>query len=268
MEATQNITLAIVTGSAIIFLLIVVIILFIVFYSKKLIAKEAIHQLTIKNKELDILRVAIETQEAEREKIARNIHDEIGPLISTLKFNIDKYKRDLVKNELKKEDLQQATEMIEIIAINTRSVSHDLAPQFLLKHGLTVALKSFVSTITSIDVDFKTTMDESFPLSKPISINIYRIALELINNTMKYDQPEKMVIELLQAEKSITFRLVHDKKGMTNSIYQQKINEKNGLGLESIQARLIVLNGTIDYSYVQNQTIVEVQVPLNTLSHE
>ena len=86
MVNETNIVLTILLSSFMMFILIMIIIIFVVVQKRKTIEREKEYAISLKNKELDLLQAIIDTQELERQKIATNIHDDIGPLISTMKL--------------------------------------------------------------------------------------------------------------------------------------------------------------------------------------
>lgn len=263
MGNDKDVILTIIAGSAMIFLLILVIIIFVVHYSKKIVEKESAHQLSIKNKELELLRAVIETQESEREKIAANLHDEVGPLLSTLKLNISKHKRDLAKSNLTIEALDKEREFIDNIVDNIRTASHHLTPQFVLKYGLLKGLSNFVAPISTPVITIHSNLSSDVRLGKQITINMYRIALELINNALKHDKPDNMSIELMKEKRNLVFRLLHNSRGLTNEAYAEKLELASGLGLGSIQSRIIILNGKIDFQQTPNGSVTNLIIPLN-----
>ena len=95
MDTEEGLVITIILGSLMMFVLVLTIITFVVMYSKKMAAKNNTIRLVEKNKELTLLRTEIESQESEREKIAANLHDEIGPLLATLRLNLSLLIHDL-----------------------------------------------------------------------------------------------------------------------------------------------------------------------------
>lgn len=263
MGDEKNVVLTIIAGSALIFLLILVIIIFVVYYSKKILQKESDFALSLKNKELELLRAVIQTQESEREKIASNLHDEVGPLLSTLKLNISKHKRSLEKKLLTSADLDIEREFIDNIIDNIRTASHHLTPQFVLKYGLIKGLENFISPIVSPKIELTTNLEHEYNISKQITINVYRITLELVNNAIKHGDPKKMGITLLQHENVLEISLIHDGKGLNEDIYNSKSDEKHGLGLHSIKSRILILNGTIKFYQKEKESITQLQIPIH-----
>ncbi len=222
------------------------IILFVVTYNRKIQQKNSEHTLEIKNKELEMLKKVIETQESERDKIASNLHDEVGPLLSKLRLDMSSFKRAFDKGTLTAEKLNNEREFIDEIIDNVRSVSHDLSPQFLLKFGIVKAIRNYVSNFEKPQIAVQGNL-EQLKLSRTISVNTYRVLLELINNTIKHDSPEKM--NILFEEKACLLKVVmeHDGDGISNEEFESFAKNSKGLGLTSIQTRIIILNAILDF---------------------
>ena len=116
MDEKSSIILGVITGSALMVVLVLVIVIFVVQAIKRLERKENEHTISLKNKELEQLRAVIEAQESEREKLAVNLHDEVGTLLSTLKLNVSRHKRSLSKNKLTEEAEDKHKHIMIIIA--------------------------------------------------------------------------------------------------------------------------------------------------------
>lgn len=263
MDSEKNIILAIVAGTLLMFMLVMVIILFVVYYSKKIQKKESEYLLSIKNSELRLLREVILAQETEREKIAANLHDEVGPLLSTLKLKISKHKRSLSKKILTEEDLDEEREFIDNIIDNIRTASHHLTPQFVTKYGLIKALKNFVSPITNPYIHIHSELENENDFNNQQIINVYRIALELINNALKHDAPSEMDVYLSQNKGELLLSIEHNGEGLSQSDYLNDKSDKIGLGLLSIKSRVLVLNGKINFIQTHTKSITKLTIPIN-----
>ena len=261
MADEKSIIFVVIAGTMVMFVLMLAIIMFVILYNRKLVTKENEHNLTIKDKELEMLRSVIEAEENEREKIARNLHDEVGPLLSTLKLNISRYKKSLQKEKLTTSDLDQERSFIDNIIENVRTVSHDLSPQFLLKFGLIKALENYLQPINDIAIELVSDIDDS-KLDKQISINFYRIALELFNNLIKHDKPTSLKINLVIQKEHLLLKLIHNGTGITNEEFQAFAENSTGLGLTSIQSRTLVINGNINF-HKDTEATIELSAPLN-----
>ena len=264
MADEKSIIFLVIAATSVMFVLLLAIVIFVVLYNRKLVIKENEHNLAIKDQELVMLRSVIDAQESEREKIARNLHDEVGPLLSTLKLNVSRFKRLLQKEKLTPETLDQERVFIDGIIDNVRTVSHDLSPQFLLKFGLVKALQNFTEPISSTEIEFKSTINDS-DLSKQISINVYRISLELINNLLKHDQPTKLKINLFVKDHNLLLVLNHNGTGITNDEFYEFAKTSSGLGLSSMQSRVVVVNGELNFS-IEKEPTIELKIPLNEKS--
>lgn len=263
MGSKESIVLFVIAGSLMIFVLVMVIILFVIQFSKKIQQKENEHLMTLKNKELELLRSVIETQESEREIIAANLHDEVGPLLSTLKLKISKHKRSLSKKILTEEDLDEERDFIDNIIDNIRTASHQLTPQFVVKYGLLKALENFVAPISSPKIKIESNIENEEKFNIQLVINMYRITLELINNVLKHDAPTEMNVYLNVSNSELELIIEHNGEGLTEEKYQDVSNENNGLGLSSIKSRVLVLNGRINFTQTDTKSHTKLTIPIS-----
>lgn len=263
MDNEKNIILIVITGTLILVLLILAIVIFVVTYNKKLQQRLNEHSLELKNKELELLRTVIETQEIERDKIAANLHDEVGPLIARLKLDISGMKRAFKKETLTVEKFEKENEFIDTIIENVRSVSHDLSPSFLIKFGLTKAIYNYVSEFNDIDVQIINVPDIERVYTRHITTNIYRILLELINNTIKYESCSKLQINFTHQENIFEIVINHDGNGISNQDFESFARSSNGLGLTSIQSRILILNANLEFQKMAGKPKVRISIPLS-----
>lgn len=262
MGHEADIILAVLAGSLVMFILVMVIVIFLVVYKRKLIEQEKMYELTIKNKELELLRAVIDTQESEREKIAHNLHDEVGPLVTALKFHLTKHQKALERNELKTSHLKDEGVLIDRIVDNMRTAARDLSPQFLLKHGLVKALTSFLKEIPGVRTEIKVVGNSSVKLSKRIAINTYRMVLEIINNSLKHGHPTEMDVHLSFSPDLIHLSIAHNGVGISNKEFVEKSDKREGIGLASLRSRAILLNASLDFQ-VEDRAVVTLKVPYN-----
>ena len=262
MDNEKDLILIVIAGTLILVMLIFIIITFVVTYNNKMQKKLSEHSIKLKNNELELLKSVIETQETEREKIAANLHDEVGPLLSTLKLNVTRFKRALGKNELTAEQLENEKVFIDGIIDNVRTVSHDLTPHFLLKFGLSSAIKNFYSNLDEPSISITDDLNKEEVFSRTITLNSYRIILELLNNTIKHDQPTEIDIKLSKKESTLTIIIKHNGQGINNEQFHKFASESQGLGLNSIQSRVIILNANLDFETVENRGVVTLTIPV------
>lgn len=263
MDDENGIILIVISGTLLMMLFIAAIILFVVTYNRRIHEKNNEHTLEIKSKELELLKKIIETQETERDKIASNLHDEVGPLLSKLKLDMSSFKRAYDKGTLTAEKLNNEREFIDVIIDNVRSVSHDLSPQFLLKFGIVKAVRNYVSSFESptVNVVYE---DEQDDIPRYISVNLYRIILELINNIIKHDCAQEMVVFFLKENDVLIVKIGHDGEGISNEDFLMYAEKSKGLGLNSIQTRVVILNAILDFQLKdKGKSNVQLTIPLS-----
>ncbi len=181
-----------------------------------------------------ILDTIISTEEKEREKFARNLHDELGPLLSSIKMYVnslssatDQQKHSFIISQLK----QILTEAIQ----STKELSNDLSPHVLASYGLVAALEWFINQIKPyISVNFETTLKEE-RFSSSLELAIYRIIKELINNTIKHASANSITIKLHIVLHSI--RLSYSDNGAGFPDNWQDDYDSMGMGMSNIMSR-------------------------------
>jgi len=191
--------------------------------------------------EQEILNTAIETEELERQRFAQELHDGIGPLLSTIKM----YVQWLLKPD-SKADKTKILEKIQSIVVEThetvRQISFKLSPHILQNFGLIAALHSFTEKIQEtasifIKIDAETYLQKSIQLETIL----YRILTECITNTLKHAEASEIWIQITENDKKIMIHFSDNGKGFD-------LNERKdtGLGLNNIKARLQSINGGIN----------------------
>lgn len=261
MESNQNIILLTIAGTAVMLFLVLVIVIFVINYGKRMSEKDAKHKMAIKEKELEMLKAIINSQEEQREKIGKNLHDEVGPLLSTVKLHLSSFKRKLKKETLEVEDFDKENAFLDDIIKNVRSASHELTPHFLLKFGLVKAIDNFTSAIESPQFSVSSSIDDTI-LEKFQLINLYRILLEVINNIIKHDQCTQGTISFSLEENIIKIEVIHNGNGITNEDFNTFVKESSGIGLSNLKSRLILLNGDLDYVKSDYKIGAIIKVPL------
>ncbi|MFT4535494.1 MAG: signal transduction histidine kinase [Saprospiraceae bacterium] len=180
-------------------------------------------------------------QEMERRRLAKEIHDGVGPSMSTLKLQIDAVKRKAESDKVVS-GLEEINKSISAIASDIRQISHDLMPSSLIDFGVVTALSNFAKKITEssdIEVHYQSNIKDS-QLTKEYELNIYRIVQELVNNALKYSQSKNIEISLRIDDKHISILVQDDGIGMD----MRKSSE--GIGLQNIKTRVISLHGDMD----------------------
>lgn len=219
-------------GILLMFLLSMAVVIFFVYYQRKLHGQQtAIEHLKLEEQK-KLLLAEITAQEKERERIAQDLHDEVGVLLSTAKLYLTAEKE--AKHTKKTENiLNEAVQKL-------RSISQDLLPENLKLFGLSRAIEHSCNRLEEIrvfSIDFESKLKQR--LSSELELHLYRIAQELLNNAIKHSKASAVRLKLYQEEKNVV--LVYNDNGI-GFLTEEK---SKGLGLTTLKSRVQLLNGNI-----------------------
>lgn len=200
-------------------------------------------QLNEKEKLLVETQATIAGETAERSRLARDLHDGLGSMLTAVKINLEQL------NSTNKNTMTVLDEAMKEL----RRVAHHLMPDVLQREGLNVALENFCTSLPLVEY-------YSAGYTKRVSINLeemlYRFAQELVNNAIKHSKATDISLQLLRDEENVTV-IVCD-----NGIGMNKDAEKKGSGIKGIRSRLGVFHGRIDIDSVAGEgTEIHIVVP-------
>ncbi len=189
-----------------------------------------------------VLNAIINTEENERRRFANDLHDGLGPILSTVKMSlssltgsVDAPSRTIILNN---------TNHLVNEAINTiKDISNNLSPHVLSNFGLASAISAFTAKINqtkAIQIDFKSNMEDT-RLENDKEVVIYRAACELINNSIRHSGASRIEIELNKHEKFITLQFYDNGRGFDTSSLNKEDNK--GMGLSNIETRVRTVEG-------------------------
>lgn len=264
MDSTEGgVTVQIfVLAIGIIFILSVFVILFFILYQRRLLAQQMAQQEAEAAYQRDLLTNTINSQEAERNRIAKELHDEIGAMLTTTKLYSSQINPTLTPDQLEAVT-HKMNHLFDDMIQNTRRISQDLRPVILEKLGLIEGVESLLKTITDtglLTIRFEHQLDQS--LDKSQELNLYRILQELINNTLKHAQASEVIITLRSKLDGGSLSYSDNGKG----IDQDQLKFKRGIGLKNMESRVAVLGGKIDFLAVDKGISIQIEFPLLTTS--
>jgi PAS domain S-box-containing protein len=187
-----------------------------------------------------IYDAVVQTEEFERQRLASDIHDEIGPLLSSLKVYIESL--NISNNKEKQAFLKSKLKSLVVESINNvREVSNALSPYLLNKYGLYIAINAFIkNTEDIINIEFETNLEnERFVIKHETAY--YRVIKELINNTIKHAQASKIRINLNFINDELV--LSYEDNGTGFNIKKYVKDDYEGMGLRNITNRIKSING-------------------------
>lgn len=216
-----------------------------------------------KELERKIIQAVIVAEEKERERLAKDIHDGLGPLLSTIKMYVDELKNEFEDEQERIKMYNLAMELIDDAISDTRTISNNLTPRVMNEYGLIKAIESFCKKINStnkINVSFSHQGFEH-KIDQSIEMVLYRVINELINNTIKHASANKIDISISLNDSVLTLNYTDDGKGF--DIQQAIESSKSGLGLKNILSRVKSINGKIDFLSDNSGSQVFIKVDTN-----
>lgn len=195
-------------------------------------------------------RLLVEGLENERQRLARELHDGLGPLLTTLKFFID--------NEVKDDKLRlEMRKMVDDTITEIRIMSNALMPSTIYDFGVGAAITNYIDSIKKawgISIQFEDLLKQhNSKITKNQEIHIFRIVQELINNTLKYAEANNIRITLSEFDDFISLFYFDDGKGF-------KIDAvKLGSGIINIKERVEICNGIVKINSKPKSTTFDIE---------
>jgi len=204
------------------------------------------------------IQAEIDTLENERKRIASDLHDELGPLLSAVKLQI---------NNLETTDpgdlqiIGKSSGYIDSIITKLREISNDLMPNTLLRKGLKNAVVEFIDhSQDAYKLPVKFICEQDLQLSQDKEINLYRIVQEITHNTIKHAKATMLIIKISIQDDRLFLMTADNGRGFD---YFSKIHDNSGLGLRNLQSRTEVMGGEFNcVSTPDKGTAYTVEIPL------
>ncbi len=265
MEKDQGIISAVLLGAVIMLLLFVLVILLVFNHRKRYLVQQNQLQRIKSEKELETIKAILNTQETERKRIAQNLHDSVGADLSVVQFNLTRYIHELQNTSCNIQSLAEDVTALENTIQSIRNICHDLYPLTLKRYGLIERIKQSVERLNEsgkIKCSFSSSIDESqLPFGNDEKINLLRVYMEIISNTIKHASAENVNITASIQSNHFDLDIKHDGVPFTDSDATNKIHEGNGIGLSSILNRTELMQGRICYTHVNGLSMIKVSIP-------
>ncbi len=214
-----------------------------------------------KDKQLVAVDSILKGQEEERSRLAKDLHDGLGGLLSGVKFSISNMKDNLVMTPDNMAVFERSLDMIDTSIKELRRVAHNMMPEMLTKFGLDEALKEYCNTINAtklITVKYQSHGMES-RLDKSVEIIIYRIIQELLNNTMKHAAATETFVQVIREGNRLNVVVEDNGKGFDSNLASNNI----GVGLANVRSRVDYLKGQLAIHAEQGKgTLVNIEFNL------
>ncbi len=197
-----------------------------------------------KDKQLVVVDSMLKGQEEERTRLAKDLHDGLGGLLSGIKFSLSNMKDNLIVTPDNMSVFERSLDMIDTAIKELRRVAHNMMPEMLTKFGLDEALNEYCNAINAtklLSVKYQSHGMAS-RIDQSAEIIIYRIIQELLNNVLKHSAATEVFVQLVRDNSRLSVVVEDNGKGF--SVHQPSGN--TGVGLSNIRSRVDYLKGQLD----------------------
>ncbi len=203
---------------------------------EKRLAEQLVTQLE-QEKQLVATQAVLDGETRERARLARDLHDGLGSLLTGVKLRLLEMKQGVQLEYADVERFDNALGLLDDSVREMRRVAHHLMPDSLSRFGLKPAVNDFCNNLPT--VHFSYYGDES-RLDPKMEVMIYRCIHELVNNALKHAGADKVIVQLIQEPDRISFTIQDDGRGFDPTTVT------NGMGLQNIRTRIASYNGLFD----------------------
>jgi len=204
--------------------------------SRKKLAEQHITRLE-QEKKLIATQAVLDGETTERSRLARDLHDGLGSMLSVVKLNLKDIKGGITLEAQDVEHYNNALLMLDDSIKELRRVAHNMMPESLMHYGLKVSLADFCNSVPNVQFHFYGT---DIRLDNKLEIMIYRAVHELVNNALKHAKAQMINVQVVQEEKRVSLIVQDDGVGFDVSA------PTTGMGLNNIDKRVKVFNGKME----------------------
>lgn len=206
-----------------------------------------------------MIEAVIQTEEKERRRIAADLHDGVGPLLSASKLYFQAYidaKEDSGKHEIE----SKLKYILDNAIADMSRISHNISPHILESYGLAVALDNFISELKiSSHLTFNINVEKFSRFDLKKELTIYRTISELVNNTIKHAKATRIALHIFISDDML--HLVYQDNGIGFSV-GEKMQAKQGMGLKNIESRIHSFEGNVIFESRENKGLkVNINIP-------
>ena len=240
--------------------LLTVVFLIINFKHKQKIQQQRINDLE-KEKQLEAAEAVVKGEEQERSRLAKDLHDGLGGMLSGIKHSFTTMKGNLIMTPDNVQAFERSMDMLDSSIREMRRVAHNMMPEALVRFGLDTALKDFCNDINqsgALKVNYQSIGMEGITIEPTTAITLYRIVQELLNNSMKHAQAHSAIVQVTNSNGLLSVTVEDDGKGFDTSI----LKTNKGIGWTNIQNRVDFLKGKLDIRSKEGEG-TSVQIELN-----
>ncbi len=195
--------------------------------------------------QLTATEAVLKGEEQERTRLAKDLHDGLGGMLSGIKYSLNTMKGNLIMTPENNQAFERSMDMLDSSIKEMRRVAHNMMPEALVKFGLDTALKDFCNDVNqsgALQVSYKSIGLENEVIDQTTAITIYRIVQELLNNTMKHAAAKMAIVQVARSGSKLAITVEDDGTGFDTAL----LKSSRGIGWSNIQNRVEFLKGTLD----------------------
>jgi len=204
--------------------------------------------------------------EQERIRMARELHDGLGSMLSGIKHSFSAMKNDMVLNDKQQTWFHSNIDKLNESIKELRNISHSIASDSLQHNGLENSLRDFCNSMTQpgiLNISFSAIGTEKMQLTEEQAFHIFRIIQELINNTIKHSGAANAIVQISYNSNRLYITVEDNGKGF---VLEEGLRNK-GMGLKNIESRIKILKGKMDYrTNASEGTSVLMEIPCSQQS--
>lgn len=228
-------------GTLVVVVLIIFLFFFVIIYQRRMLKNQADLRALHDARQTDLMNAVFETQESERRRLAEDLHDSVGQVLSAIKLNLHRLDKNCV-NEVTQPLLMDTRKLADECIQEIRNIIQNVLPPILTDYGLLVAVEALCTKVennTHIKVKFsKNFADKRFP--NEIELAMYRIAQELFGNAIKHSEATIINLNMALDSGYLVMEFKDNGKGFNMG------DVKQGFGLKNLQSRVQLINGEIN----------------------
>lgn len=212
-------------------------------------------------KQLAATEAVLKGEEQERTRLAKDLHDGLGGMLSGIKFSMNTMKENLIMTPENAQAFERSMDMLDSSIKEMRRVAHNMMPEALVRFGLDTALKDFCNDINqsgALRINYQSFGLQDAQIEHTTAITIYRIVQELINNTMKHAAAKTAIVQVAKSNGQLSVTVEDDGKGFDPVI----LENVRGIGWTNIKSRIDFLKGSLDVKSALNKG-TSVHIELN-----
>jgi len=196
-------------------------------------------------KQLSATEAVLKGEEQERTRLAKDLHDGLGGMLSGIKYSFQTMKGNLIMTSENQQTFERSLDMLDSSIREMRRVAHNLMPDVLVHYGLDAAIKDYTTELNNsgiIKVVYQSMGMENKKIEQSLALGVYRVVQELLNNVVKHAGATEVLVQLFAENDKLVVNVEDNGKGMDAA----QLEKTGGMGWKNIRLRAGLLNGSTD----------------------